>query len=263
MAHEAFLSFGNGLRQTLAAGIHRLMTIVLLGGADQIWTSTPEVEKRLRSYLFGRRVPFRSLPIPSAIPVLEDPVRVCRVRERYVGQQVLVGHFGTYGESITTMLEPILSGLCNRTPVYSFLLMGRGSESFRQKLIGKAPHCAAWVHATGSLAPDELSHHIAACDILLQPYPEGVNTRRSSLMAGLCHGKPIVTTFGPLTEMVWREGHAVAMAAPGDTNSAMDLMEKLRSDTSERARMGQAAQTLYDSQFAISHTVEKLRGQAR
>ena len=38
-----------------------------------------------------------------------------------------------------------------------------------------------------------LSRHLQACDVLVQPYPEGITSRRTSAMAALAHGRAIVT----------------------------------------------------------------------
>ena len=61
------------------------------------------------------------------------------------------------------------------------------------------------MHAAGYLSPAELSAHIAACDLFVQPYPDGITSRRTSAMACLSRARPVVTTTGHLTEPLWAE----------------------------------------------------------
>jgi glycosyltransferase involved in cell wall biosynthesis len=260
MVHEPYLPFRQGSwRQNVAAFAHRLMTILVLRAAARVWMSIPAWEERLRPYTLGRAVPFQWLPIPSNIPVADDSGPVQAIRRRYAaGDSLLIGHFGTYGSPITLLLEPVLAGLGDPAGC-AVLLMGVGSEKFRQALIRKKPGLAALIRSTGALSAEDLSCHVAACDILIQPYPDGVSTRRTSFMVGLSHGKPIVTTTGPLSEPFWMETEALALAPAGDAGEFLHALRRLQADTSERARMGRAARTLYMERFDISYTITALR----
>jgi glycosyltransferase involved in cell wall biosynthesis len=260
MVHEPFLAFGEGsLRQNAPALVHRLMTITLLGAADRVWVSIPEWERRWKPYALGRRIPFHWLPIPSNIPIAEDNGATQDVRRKLAANGAfLIGHFGTYGQAVASVLEPVLLNLENDLsgPV---LLMGIGSEAFRSRIIRKKQKLASRLFATGTLSPAELSCHVAACDLLIQPYPDGVSSRRTSFMAGLAHGKPIVTNTGRLTESLWADTQAVALAPRADADAFIRLLTQLRADDSTRIRMGFAARKLYKERFDISHTIAALQ----
>ena len=261
MAHEAFLPFGRNWKQTAAALVHRLMTMILLRAADVVWISIPEWEERFKPYALHRPVPFQWLPIPSNIPVIENPGAVNTIRRRYVsGDRIMIGHFGTHGWPITSVLEPILSMLGNGPEAPDILLMGGGSEEFRTELIRRRPGLGGLIHAAGLLRAEELSYHVAACDLLIQPYPDGVSSRRGSLMVGLVHGKPIVSTYGPLSSSFWRDTEAIALAPAGDAMAFAGLVQQLAGDPDKRRRMSLAARALYDERFALSHTIAALRG---
>jgi hypothetical protein len=258
--HEPYLPFGRNWKQSAAALVHRLMTIVLLQTAERVWMSIPEWERCLKPYALGRPVPFQWLPIPNNIPMADDPAATRLIRQRYApGDTLLIGHFGTHGSNVTSLLTPILSSLGGDAAKQKILLMGLGSDAYREQLIRSEPRLTEVVEATGPLPARDLSCHVAACDLLIQPYPDGVSTRRTSFMIGLCHGQPMVTTTGVLTEPFWRETGAVEMATAGDVNSFVDLVRRLRTDAGARARIGRTAQTLYRTRFEISHTIEALR----
>jgi glycosyltransferase involved in cell wall biosynthesis len=261
MVHEPFLSLGEGSwRQNAAALVHRLMTVILLRAAARVWVSVPRWEKLLRPYSLERRIPLQWLPIPSNIKVANDPEAVHTVRERYARQgALLIGHFGTYGRAVASVLEPVLLRLADHLPEHAVLLTGIGSQDFQKRLIHRKLELGRRLEATGPLSAEEVSHHISACDLLIQPYPDGVSSRRTSIMAGLSHGKPILTTSGRSTEPLWSQTGAVAMAPAGDADSFLKHLNLLCADGPERIRLGQAARELYEERFALRHTIAALR----
>ncbi len=260
MVHEAFLNFEGSWRQYGAAAIHRVMTIILLRAATRVWFSNPESERRWRSYTLGRRIPFQWLPVPSNIRIARDQTKVEALRRRYVPEGApLLGHFGTYGVPVLSVLDPILLKIARQMPGQPLMLMGAGSQEFRTQLIERHPDWEKNLHATGSLAPENLSCHIAACDLLIQPYPDGATTRRGSLMVGLAHGKAILTTSSEVTEPVWRQSAAVGLTPSGDPDAFLKLLRELLQNPDERARLSVAARKLYQERFDISHTLEALQ----
>jgi glycosyltransferase involved in cell wall biosynthesis len=261
MVHEPFLAFDwASPRQNVAALIHRWMTILLLRAASRVWISIPGWERVLRVYALGREIKFQWLPIFSNIPVAADPAQTLEVRRRYADSgRLLIGHFGTFGTGVTSLLGPILSALSSDPVDQTILLMGEGSQQYRRELIQKEPRLESKIQATGQLTAGELAHHLSACDLLLQPYPDGVSSRRTSVMAGLGNGKPIVTTTGWLTEPLWLESNAIALAPAGDTEAFLKQVRRLRQESAERLRVGSAAAKLYQERFDISHTISSLR----
>ena len=264
VVHEPFLPFRKGaLRQNAAALVHRLMTMLLLRAASRVWVCIPAWEPRLRPFAFGRRLPFEWLPIFSNIPVIDNPSRTFEIRQQYAAGdgRLLIGHFGTFGQGITDLLEPILVSLAEGDDQLVFLLMGDQSTQYRDRLIQKHPGFAARVHATGQLPAEELSFHLAACDLLMQPYPDGVSSRRTSFMAGLSHGKAMVTTEGELTESLWSGQDGIFLAAPGDTCDFVEKVRHLAGCPADRLRAAASARRLYEQRFASSHLIDVLRGE--
>jgi glycosyltransferase involved in cell wall biosynthesis len=261
MVHEPYLPFSiRSWRQNAAALVHRLMTIVLLRKARQVWMSIPYWEGRLKPYAMGRDIPFEWLPVTSNVVQVNDEVAERNVRSQYApGGAFLIGHFGTFGSTITSLLEPLLIQLGGERENQSVLLMGLQSKEFREAMVAKHPKLAGMIRATGALSAEQLSSHIAACDLLIQPYPDGVSTRRGSFLAGLSHGKPIVTTTGELTEPFWQDAQAVALAPAGDANRFIKLIQELRGDGELRNRLADAGKRLYDNRFDIRHVISRLR----
>jgi glycosyltransferase involved in cell wall biosynthesis len=261
MVHEPFLAFGSGsLKLTLAAAMHRVMATVLLLAACRVWVAVPAWEVYLRPYAFGRHVSFTWLPVPSNVPPVVDSQGVALARAAFApARGFLVGHFGAYGRPTGEFLTAFVAELLGRNPANTVLLLGHGSVAQRDELLRQHPSLAGRVHATGVLDAPEVSVHLRACDILVQPYPDGVSSRRGSVMAGLAHGVPIVTTFGHLTEALWAESGAVALAPAGDVDTMVRLTEQLLTDRVERKRLGGAANALYQQRFDLGRTIATLR----
>lgn len=261
MVHEPFLAFGEGsVTQDAAAIVHRLMTMILLRAASRVWISIPAWETRYRPYTLGRRLSFRWLPVASNITVVDDPEGVRIIRAGYAPEgQKIVGHFGTYDRNIKEILLQSLPSLLRTSADCTVLLLGRGSEAMRDDLIRIHPELANRVHATGPLAEAKLSRHIKACDLMLQPYIDGASSRRTSLMVGLSHGMPIVTTSGRLTESLWFDSDAVALIPVEDMAALVTATKGLLSDETGRARLGVNAKALYHERFAVQRTLDALR----
>lgn len=78
-------------------------------------------------------------------------------------------------------------------------------------------------------------------------------------MAALTSGCPVVTTDGPLTEPVWRETGAVALAPAGDAASFAREVKRLADAAALGAALGARGRRVYDERFDLSHTVSALR----
>jgi glycosyltransferase involved in cell wall biosynthesis len=267
MVHEPFLAFWEGTwRQNGAALVHRLMTIVLLNAARRVWISTPRWEKAWRPYALGRRIPFSWLPLPSNVPVVNDAAAVTALRARYApaGEQI-IGHFGTFGYPITPMLESIIPQLFQSSEPLVMVFIGPKGAEFRDRVLRNHPEYAGRIHVTGPIPATDprLSAHLAACDLMIQPYPDGASSRRTSLLAPLAHGVPLVTTSGPSTEALWHESDAVALAPAQDLEAFVAEARCLLSDQSARRRASQAGRSLYQKYFAIERIAEALQSAYR
>jgi glycosyltransferase involved in cell wall biosynthesis len=261
VVHEPYLPFRRGLsKQNAVALAHRVMTGILVNSARRTWMSTQAWEERLRPYALGRRIAFRWLPMPSTVPTLEDPQAAAAVRGRYAtARHYLVGHLGTYGPQIADLLHGLVPRIMRGDSEAIVLLLGRGGREMRTELLRHHPDLEGRVHATGYLSASDLSRHVSACDVLVQPYPDGVTTRRTTVMVALAHGVPVVTTAGELTESLWSESGAVALTTSCDVDAIASRTGELLAEASERVRLGALGKALYGERFQISHTIAALR----
>jgi glycosyltransferase involved in cell wall biosynthesis len=264
MIHEVCYipnSFDASLIRRILPFVQKPMARQVLAAANRVFVSTPRWADLLRPLdpVPGRTLSW--LPVPSTIPVIEDRPGVEAIRHRLApGNETIVGSFGTFANAIGEQLARLLPGLLVAETGRIGLLIGRNSESFASRLIGEHPQLAGRLVATGGLDSEEISRHLQACDLMVQPYPDGICGRRTSFMAALAHGVAAISTEGAFTAPLWRESGAVALAPETDPDRFVTLALELLGDSQARAKLGSAGRDLYRSRFAIDRTIEALIG---
>jgi glycosyltransferase involved in cell wall biosynthesis len=238
----------------------RLMAAIVSRAADRAFVSTLSWRPLVTSLVRGG-TPVSWLPVPSSIAVVSDPRGIFEVRARYSRGHGLVGHFGTYGRAIRMQLDRALPILVTSADC-RVLLMGRGSAEMRSDLVARHAVLLERIHATGDLTPDQVSCHVGACDVMLQPYPDGISTRRTSAMVALSHRRPLVTTSGHLTEPLWAASEAVVMVPVGDDAGLAKATADLLDHPVRLEQLGAAAVALYDRWFETRHSIAVLRAPA-
>jgi glycosyltransferase involved in cell wall biosynthesis len=247
------------LRHNLLGAANRTMAAFAARAARRIFVSTVSWEALLRR-MIPANVAVICLPIPSTIPVVQDREGIAAVRRDFSPSAgPLVGHFGTFGIDIADLLDKILPALLFEVPSADAILIGRNSERYATATTREHPELARRIHASGPLPPSEVSMHISACDLLLQPYPDGITTRRTSAMVGLAHARVVVTNSGHLTEPIWSERRAVAIAPSNDVAAGAALAADLLGDSARREQLAKSGASLYADRFDISHTIAALR----
>jgi glycosyltransferase involved in cell wall biosynthesis len=257
MVQECFLSFKKGAwRQNAAALVHRLMTIILMRSVQHVWIALSGYDAMLRPFALGRPVSFEWLPVPSNVEVADDPAGVARIRSQLAPSGFLIGHFGTFGWPITDLLDGLMPAIL-RGREASLVLLGSGSEAFRERMVRQHPDLAERIHATGYMTDAVLSSYLSACDVMIQPYPDGITARRGSTLAPLAHGRPIVTNVSGPTEPLWKETGAVVLAEL-TPQGFLEAVGCLQNNPAERERVGAAARETYQRYFQPSHMVETI-----
>jgi glycosyltransferase involved in cell wall biosynthesis len=259
MFHEVVfpLRRGQPLRHQMLGAITRIMARLASRSATRIMVASARAETILQGW--GTPAPISWVPVPSNIPVVGDVTATRRLRQKYAGPEELVlGHFSNYSDFSVKRLCRIMPTLLASDGRLRLLLLGGNSIEFRDKLINAHPGFAQRIHATGRLEPRELSSALSACDLMVQPYPDGVSTRRGSMMAALAHGRAIVTNSGMSTEPLWPESRAVVMAPAGDAGEMRNLIGETIANPRARCLYTRAARELYGRRFALRHTIAAL-----
>jgi len=197
--------------------------------------------------------------VPSNVDVVDDPEGVAAVRRRVAPDgQAVIASFSAFSELIGPVTSAALVRLLLDRPDRVGLLIGMKGEALADDLAAEHPGLRGRLAATGVLAPDDLSRHLQASDLVVQPYPDGVTSRRTTAMAALAHGVPVVTNAGHLCEPLWAESGAVALAPAFRGDDLAAAAERLLAGRAERDRIAAAGRALYQDRFAIGRLVDDL-----
>jgi glycosyltransferase involved in cell wall biosynthesis len=261
MFHELYMPLARSqpLKYNILAVAQRLMLAVTMQLTERAFVSIPKWAQMLDSVRDGQ--PVQWLPIPSSVASDFNPSEPSRIRAKVLSSdgQLLLGHFGTYGQPITDLLDEIVPALLSADARRAILFMGRGSDAYAQKVQAKHPAFAPQVHATGSLSPTELSAHMSACNLLVQPYPDGVSTRRSSLVAGMALGVPTVAPVGFLSESFWLEKKPIVVAPEPTPAVMIAVVEHALRDPTALVASGKNSQRFCRDFLTMDRTVKTLR----
>ncbi len=253
IVHEPFLPFAGSLKLMGAAAVHRLMTACVLRSAARVWITIPAWKSYLRPYAPKRDLGFEWLPVPSTIPV----DRPAAPQTETPSGRFLIGSLPTGEPYAGDVLRGTIVPLLASNPLLCLALIGRRSEAARDDLLGADASLQDRIFATGAADLATLSRRIMACDVAVQSYADGVCGRRTSAMAFLAHGRPLVTTDGRFTESLWRQ-NAVALVPAAMPQRVKESIEALIADGNERKRLARAGQDLYAARFDVRHAAAAL-----
>jgi glycosyltransferase involved in cell wall biosynthesis len=249
----------------VAGIVHRIMTWCAARSSRRIYVTIPGWGARL-SFLGMRGLPKDEeptwIPVPSNVPDRADAKRVAELRRDLIRrgkqQRVLVGHFGTYGRFHMGLMPHVVARILDEAGDRTMVLVGRGGEALRDFIVAERPELLERIVATGGLAPEDVAMHLAACDVLVQPYDDGASTRRGSLMAGVALGKPTIANRGPSTEELWSAERAIHLTDSYAPHALAGGVTKLLADAALRERLAESARRLHAERFAMTHTIAAL-----
>ena len=254
MVHEPYLAWSLKPKYVAMSAVHRLMLALVASRASRIWMSTPSWSHHLAGYI-PKQVPLDWLPVPApAVPEIHTPRDERAAGDR---QPLLIGHFSTHSPVVTSILEPTIEMVLSSSNA-TVLLIGRDSDRFRTRFVGAHPTLASRIRATAVQEMSAVIASIRQCDLMLQPYPDGITVRNTSMLMALACGSAVVSNSGRLTEPLWQLSGAVILAGnPTPAPIAQRTLEALR-DPVLRARAAAAALRLYRERFDVSHATALL-----
>lgn len=191
----------------------------------------------------GGKAKFFLSPSPSAIPVVNvDAGHALRWREQHqlpVDVQILA-YFGTISGNrhIDWLAEAWKAA--NRHGREVALVMLGDKPTFVVP-----PPLQKLFKPLGFLPADEVSLALQAADVLALPFIDGVSERRTTFMAGLDHGLPVVATLGHGTGPTLGQANFYRRARNKSAEEFIHLTLELLADTGLRATLGKAGRAAY------------------
>jgi glycosyltransferase involved in cell wall biosynthesis len=240
MVHEAFVPIDSF--KTLVMGAwQRLQLRALLLTADVVMVTTSSWIRLLPPDC--RAV---AIPVGSNLPDRRDRREQSR-QALGVDDDALV--LATFGSDHPSFLLHYIVDAANAVVAahgsVKLLCLGAGARPLK----GLDP--SVELYRPGRQSADELAIGLSAGDIYLSPFSDGLSTRRTTLVAALQHGLPVVGTQGSRTEPELRsETAGICWTAPHGIASFVSGTLELAGDRALRERVGAAARDLYDRTFS-------------
>jgi glycosyltransferase involved in cell wall biosynthesis len=261
MFHEVQVTAPEGApwKHRLLASITQDMARRLAKRADRCFVSSSPFVDVLEK-LTRPGVPAEWLPVPTNLSVEADEGEVNRIRAGLLGDGTapLVGHFGTYKGALRTLIQGLVDQSRRLHPEWKFVFIGRGSREFLNELEEQGMLPPGGAAATGGLRSSEAACWIKACDVMLQPYPDGASTRRGSLMATLALGKATVSNLGYLSDSLWEESSSLYLAERPDVYELVAAVSKVLNNSALRTRLQNDAARCYTQKFSLERTLQQL-----
>jgi glycosyltransferase involved in cell wall biosynthesis len=232
------------------AGRLRQRIVRLMGvAAHGVIVTNPEDETAWRE---SSSRPVRQIPIGSNVQVHDaskEEVTQVRARMGLDGDAALLGYFGFLHPSkgADTLIEAV--ALLERS-VHVVFIGGRlgesDSDTNRRFVAGieekiRKLNLENRIHWTGFVPDNEVSAYMAASDLMVMPYQDGVSLRRGTLMAILAHGRPLLSTISDGDIHPLSHGENCWLVPAGDASSLANAVNMLLDSGELRRRLGRAA----------------------
>lgn len=200
------------------------------------------------------------LPVPSHISVVATPEKVRNLRCAFAQKNpFIIGTFSSFTEpEVLGVLRETLAVVLKKHSSWIWLALGRYSRGFVQFMQGSYPHLADRLQYSGELDPLALSAHLQICDVTLQPYHRGVSTLRTSAMAPLCHGLPLITSVGRKTESLWQSTGCARLVRWNHLGGYIHSVEFLARNPEQRKQLAQRGRSVYRRLFSLESNMELL-----
>lgn len=201
---------------------------------------------------------FHTVRICSSIPFARsyDP-RSDLTTSGYSVPERSVLFFGSGHDSVLfDYVEAALVELLKVDPKIQLVVVGVDPAKLR-RLQPSLAEFGPRVQALGFVPAREVSLWLQTAELVLAPLSEGVNARKTTVMAALHHGCAVVTTSGFHTrdDIPWAQ--ICALASLNRTAFAAVAVKCLQ-DSSWRTRIGEAGRADYEAQASPSVTAGRL-----
>lgn len=230
------------------------MAPMLVAAADRSISANEEVSALIHRHLsvLERRVTEIGIGSNIASHGVErsNTRREERQRLGVTDQTPLLAHFGMVypGKGLETLFRA-LPEILRQAPSARLVIVGatRPADQSYRAALEQLAHERGIAHAViweGRHPAETVSRMLDAADLFVVPYDDGGTIRRGSLMAGLAHGLPVVTTDSPVRSAYLRDGKNVALVPSGDADALAKRVCSLLASGEDMARLRRGAQAL-------------------
>ncbi len=209
----------------------------------------------LRRFPWGARV--SEIPLGNNVPVAPPPDFNRAAWRRKLGltdESLALAYFGFLNESKGGEdLIAVLEALVRQGQDARLLMIGgdvgdsdpaNAAYARRVRETIAARGLAARIIPTGYVPLPEVSAHLLAADVAVLPYRDGVSFRRTTLLAVLAHGLPVVSTVPAVDLPQIVDGANMLLTAAGDVRGLTAAVGRVAENADLRLRLQSGAREL-------------------
>lgn len=233
-----------------AGPLRRRAILALARYSDAVICTNAEDAAVLRGYPWGTHVV--EIPLGNNVAVHPPDGYNRRAWRQSLGlaeNSLALAYFGFLNESKGGEdLIAVLARLVERGVDARLLLVGgevgdsdpRNADYARRvRRLIEERGLASRIIATGYVDLPEVSAHLLAADAAVLPYRDGVSFRRTTLIAVLGHGLPVVSTFPRVDVPGVVNGETMLLADPQDVDGLTNAVLRLNADLALRDNLAQ------------------------
>lgn len=256
--HEPYVAWG-GVRRFPLALLQRAQLSTLITGSSKITVTIWAWVKELQRAYPKRAGDIVWIPVGSNIPVPTDLSTGRRQARQALGSgdgELAIGAFSPLGSG--KQLDFIAAAweqVKGQIPEAKIVVIGANADEVRT-LFPKAPR-GGRVRHTGYLPPEDVSQHLLALDVMLAPFVDGISCRRTSAIAAMAHGLPLVTTRGHLTDPIF-DGSPMVLVPAHDREGFAQAATDLAMDCERQDELSRRTRAFFDQHFAWKIIAERL-----
>jgi len=193
------------------------------------------------------------IPVGANLPSLESPASGSSGDIPTVGVFSITG--GEQGARETQQILAAVQHASRKLGRIRLSVFGRHSELREEVLRQGLRKFPVELSVEGVVEPEQVVNRLAACDVLLF-VRNGISTRRSSAIAGIAAGLPIIAylnseTAPPITDA------GVILVSPSDSEKLNEALVQVLSDANLRAELSARSRAAYKSHFSWPAIAER------
>ena len=207
MCHELHYPLQAHPKAMIMFTLHIVMLIILVKTASYTFASTYYMAQRIKKIMPFKIKNIYPMPVSSNIEYQPQNQSAIRQKKKDLGLEGywVIGCFGGFHPSKNyRLLFKILNHFIRDHPHQKIKILFIGAS--KEEIISHCPDCPyfhSFLVASGYLNDDEVSTYLSCMDIFAGYFNDGLSTRRSSVMAALAHGIPIISTKTFRTDLVF------------------------------------------------------------
>jgi len=253
--HEIGILFSiKQLKRVMFAILHRINYVFLALAAKKVAFTTKKWTSISKIYFFWLKDKFVTIPAFSNLnkrSLSENEKRQLMASLGILDSETILFFLGYLHPS--KLIGYVLASfeyLLKKNYNVKFICAGYETEKV-PSIVGNSA-LKDKIITTGTCSKEKIEYYLNIADIYLCPYSDGFSERRTSAMAGLHFGLPIVTTYGSNTSRHLLAQHKDCFILAKNKRQFIRETEALVRNTAARKKIAAAGEKFYNDNFSVN-----------